>query len=132
MNPATAANEPEPNSIAKPAPMRPPSSRLRIRLGRAAWAAAAVAPAAAGAATDGLTVPGWVIDFCIGAAVPGEVFVDGGAWNVFDPRLPELLPPPGRASANVNVRARPAVAATRAVANRVERRDRIKRDMLNL
>src|SRR5258706_10690719 len=46
----------------------------------------------------GLAIFGCVTVRCIGAA-DGMVEVDGGADNVRDPRLPELSPPPMRASA---------------------------------
>jgi len=39
-----------------------------------------------------------VILRCIGEAMPGAVFVDGGAEKVMLPRLPMELPPPSLAS----------------------------------
>ena len=109
MKPSTAAIGPDPNMVARPAPIRPPSNRLRIRLGLVAWAAAAEA---AGAATLGFTWPGCVIERWMGAAAPGAVLVDGGAVYVWEPRLPTLPPRPGRASAMEASRPRPATAAT--------------------
>ncbi len=44
-----------------------------------------------------LARPGWVTLRCIGAP-DGAVEVDGGAEYVREPRLPELMPPPTRAS----------------------------------
>jgi len=63
-----------------------------------------IGAAAAGAcgAADGA---GCVIDLCIGCAVPGAVFVEGGAEYVLLPRLPEEVLPPTRASARPGARA---------------------------
>jgi hypothetical protein len=87
-------------------------------LGRAAVAAAAVAPAAA---PGFAMLPGWVIDFCIGAAAPGAVLVAGGAEYVFEPRLPTLPPLPGRASAREANRPTAATPAITAVATEKRR-----------
>jgi hypothetical protein len=42
---------------------------------------------------------GWLKVRFIGAAVPGAVLVEGGAEKVREPRDPEPMPPPTRASA---------------------------------
>src|SRR6185436_20881903 len=85
------------------APISPPSSRPFQPPNRDAPAAGCALCAAA-------LFPGWVMDFSIGAAVFGAVLVVGGAWNVFAPRLPALLPLPTRASARSASRARDAAA----------------------
>jgi hypothetical protein len=54
----------------------------------------------------GLDGPAGVTVRCIGWAVPGAVAVEGGADCVCEPRLPELFPPPGRASTALTLSAR--------------------------
>src|SRR6185503_200199 len=124
--PSTLASAPKPNRLARPAPISPPSSRPFQPPNRDAPAAGCALCAAA-------LLPGWVMDFSIGAAVFGAVLVVGGAWNVFAPRLPTLLPLPTRASA------RSARSATDATATMVSQqsfasvrvRDRMGTSRLN-
>ena len=59
-----------PNRLARPAPIRPPSSSDRQPNADDAGAGVLGAP----------LLPGWVIDFSIGEAVFGAVLVVGGAW----------------------------------------------------
>src|SRR6266702_1140692 len=97
--PPRPENKPPPNSMpSRPAPRkpaaRPPSMPMPGRLKKPPLLAAP----AAGAPTPG--VPGWVKVRFMGCAVPGAVVVLGGAEKVRDPRDPELLPPPTRASAD--------------------------------
>jgi hypothetical protein len=54
--------------------------------------------------------PGWVMLRSMGRA-DGEVAVEGGAENVWEPRLPKLPPRPARASASVVARANAAAIA---------------------
>src|SRR5205807_2381528 len=78
------------------------------------------APAAAGAPIPGL--PGWVKVRLNGCAVPGAVVVLGGAEKVRDPREPELLPPPMRASADeIAIASGTASETTTAIARTIPR-----------